>query len=129
MPDAFSEEEIEQVIQFGKWIDQDIEWRQEDGYFQFRVPILCVEDYALRMIGSLTEHTGYYRYNLLLGDQPARMLHVGKGHHNPGCTKIGRQHKHKWTDTHDQHWAYEPTDIDFSGLERAFMTFLVECRI
>jgi hypothetical protein len=58
-----------------------------------------------------------------------RMLHVGKSHHNPDCFRTGRRHKHKWTDAYGQHWAYEPADIDFSDMERAFLSFLEECRI
>ena len=129
MPDVYSEEEIDQIIDLRKWIEQDIEWIQEEGYFRFRVPVLCEEDYALRLIGVLTEKTGYYRYNLLLGEQPARMLHVGKAHHNPDCAMVGRRHKHKWTDAYGQDWGYEPKDIDASDLQRAFETFLQECRI
>ncbi len=116
-------------MQLSKWIEEDVVWTLEEGYLRFRVPVLCGEDYALRLIGTLTEKTGYYRYNLFVGDQPARMLHVGKRHHNPDCLKIDLRHKHKWTDEYGQHWAYEPTDIDCSDLEQAFVGFLQECRI
>lgn len=130
-PVPFEEDEVNRVMQLRKWIepDQAIEWQEGEGYQQFQVPVQCEETYALQLIGIFTPATRAYRFNLFLGSQPIRMLHVGKTHHNPDCTRIGERHKHKWTDAHDEHWAYEPEDIDFSDMERAFWTFLKECAI
>lgn len=127
----FDEEELNHVMELRKWIEpvQQIEWRVEEGYQHFQVPVQCEEAYALRLIGTFTVATGYYKYNLFLGSQPIRMLHVGKSHHNPGCTQVGPRHKHQWSDEHGDHWAHEPDDIDFSDMETAFWTFLKECAI
>lgn len=129
--EPFEENEVNRIMQLRKWIepDQPIEWRKEEGYQQFQVPVQCEEAYALRLIGVFTPATKAYRFNLFLGSQPIRMLHVGKVHRNPNHTRVGSQHKHKWTDVHDEHWAYAPEDIDFSDMESAFWTFLKECAI
>lgn len=126
MPDGFTEDEVDRVIQLRKWIEAAIHWRGGQGYQTFQVPVGCEEDYALRMIGALTERTGYCRYNLFLGTQPIRMLHIGQQHHNPDCERVGPPHRHRWTDGHGQRWAYVPGDFDSSELRRAFEGFAVE---
>ncbi len=127
----FTEDEVNHVMGLRKWIEQEqkIEWCREEGYQQFELPIQCEEDYKLRLVGTLTEATGYYKFNLFLGSYPIRMLHIGKAHHNPDCGRVGQNHKHKWTDEHQTRWAYEPEEIDFTDMEKAFWTFLEECRI
>ena len=129
MPEVFDEQEVEAVINLRKWCDQDVEWKARDGYLEFRLAIVCEEAYPLQIIGVFTAKTGYYRYNFFLGSQPIRMLHVGKAHHNPECDRTGKNHKHRWTDAHQERWAYEPGDLDLSDMETAFRGFVQECNI
>ncbi len=131
MTDWLDESEIARVLSVPKHIDQNIQWKTHGGYKTFSTDVVSEEaDYEMILVGSLTEATGYVKFNLFVGSQPIAMLHVGKIHHNPDCERLeGKVHKHRWSDAYREKRAYLPNDIDVTTIESGFRSFLNECNI
>lgn len=70
-----------------------------------------------------------FSFSLLYRNQAIRR-YCGQGNHAvPGNGTIMGQHKHYWTEEHEDAMAYSPTDIDPTNPNRAFYDFLKECNI
>lgn len=98
-----------------KHINEGIEWEQDDGHYpsvEFRAEVVSQSKYPVFVKGSYNQLAQTLTY-ALIHQRYGRIyaLDLGKEHQNPGGLKVGRKHKHRWTEDFRDREAYEPDDI------------------
>ncbi len=98
-----------------KEINGPIEWDVDDDHYpsvEFRVEVVSQPKYPIFAKGSYNQLAQTLTY-ALIHHRFGRIyaLDLGKEHHNPTCSTVGRKHKHRWTELFRDKEAYEPTDI------------------
>lgn len=98
-----------------KQINGTIEWDNDDDHCPtvvFRAEVISQPRYPLFVIGSYNQLAQTLSY-ALIHQRYGRIyaLDLGKDHHNPTCTTVGRKHKHRWTESFRDKEAYVPDDI------------------
>lgn len=126
-----TEIEAERILQLTKWIDREIQWRQDENLnWIVRAPVQSIEQLPLEWYARYNPRTGYYSCILFWHQTNLRRLDVGKLHHNPDCQTVGRIHKHRWSDAARDHYAYEPDNMTQRDDMPAILSkFLAECNI
>lgn len=98
-----------------KHIDEDIIWQTSEDHaptVEFRVNVHSEAKYPIIVKGSYNPVAQTLTYALIhrsFGRIYA--LDIGKDHHNPSCTHVGRKHKHRWSERFRDKNAYVPDDI------------------
>jgi len=118
-----------------KQIQENITWDDDDDHsptVEFRVEVVSQARYPIFVRGS---------YNILAHTLTYALIHrsfgriygldMGKDHHNPSCTNVGRKHKHRWTEQLRDKEAYVPEDITALVTEpvSVWKQFCLESRI
>jgi len=98
-----------------KQINGHITWKQDEDHsptVEFKVDVISLAKYPIFVKGS---------YNLLAQTLTYALIHqafgriyaldLGKDHHNPSCSNVGRKHKHRWNEIFRDKEAYVPNDI------------------
>lgn len=98
-----------------KQIQENITWEDDEDHspvVEFRVEVVSQARYPIFVKGS---------YNVLAQTLTFALIHrsfgriyeldMGKDHHNPSCSNVGRKHKHRWTEQLRDKEAYVPEDI------------------
>ncbi len=123
------------LVDTTKQIQEDITWDDDDDHsptVEFRVEVVSQAKYPIFVKGS---------YNVLAQTLTYALIHrsfgriygldMGKDHHNPSCTNVGRKHKHRWTEELRDKEAYVPEDITALVTEpvSVWRQFCLESRI
>lgn len=130
-----SEQEAQNIINMGKIIDEDIEWANssDKAYtVEFTVPIKIDYPCKLILIGSYNYRIERFSFTILYNNEARiKSLDIGTDHRNPGeKTKIGKKHKHTWTNKYKDKWSYVPDDITTGAkVDKVLYEFLKECNI
>lgn len=118
-----------------KAIEGDIDWSPDQDHptaCTFRVPIQTAGHVPLSIYGRWNPSAGKLTYSLLLrGAGRIYGLDLGVRHRNPSGSVVGETHKHRWTDSQADKFAYEPSDIT-AGLDKpveVWKQFCAEARI
>jgi hypothetical protein len=98
-----------------KQINEPIIWEEDEDHsptVEFRVDVISEARYPIFVKGS---------YNLAAQTLTYALIHrsfgriyaldIGKDHHNPSCSNVGRKHKHRWNELLRDKEAYVPDDI------------------
>ena len=96
------------------------------------MPIIIDYPCKLILIGSYNYRIGRFSFTILYNNEARiRALDIGTDHRNPGeKKKLGKKHKHRWTDRYKDSLAYVPRDITTGAkIKKVFYEFLKECRI
>lgn len=98
-----------------KEINGPIEWDKDDDHYpsvEFRVEVVSQPKYPIFVKGSYNQLAQTLTY-ALIHQRYGRIyaLDLGKDHHNPTCSTVGRKHKHRWTELSRDKEAYVPDDI------------------
>lgn len=98
-----------------KRIDGNIEWVQDEDHspaVEFRAEIQNEGGWPLFVRASYNPLARTVTFALIL-KTVGRIyaLDIGKDHHNPQCTQVGRTHKHRWSEQFRDKEAYVPADI------------------
>ncbi len=88
---------------------------QDDDHYpsvEFRIEVISQPRYPIFVKGSYNQLAQTLTY-ALIHQSFGRIyaLDLGKDHHNPTCSYVGRKHKHRWSETFRDKEAYEPDDI------------------
>ena len=99
-----------------KRIEGDIVWMpdpQHPGAVRFRVDVVSDTGYPLFMAGWYRPEKGGLGYTLVYrGEGRIYAIDFGHDHTNQSNKeRLGRKHKHYWTEEYAAHIAYNPTDI------------------
>lgn len=135
MDTIISEKEVEDIFDnCDKIIKEDIKWIQKNDKkytIEFNVPIEVNYPGKFVLIGTYNYSLNRFTFTILYNNEfRIKALDIGKGHKNPDKKRIGKKHKHKWTDKYKDKWAYEPNDITTgASIEQIFYEFLKECNI
>jgi hypothetical protein len=98
-----------------KQINGPIEWEEDKDHYpsvEFRVEVISQPKYPIFVKGSYNQLAQTLTYALIHA-RYGRIyaLDLGKDHHNPTCSYVGRKHKHRWTEAFRDKEAYVPDDI------------------
>lgn len=98
-----------------KQINGPIEWEKNDDHYpsvEFRVEVISQPKYPIFVKGGYNQLAQTLTY-ALIHQRYGRIyaLDLGKDHHNPTCSTVGRKHKHRWTESFRDKEAYVPDDI------------------
>jgi hypothetical protein len=98
-----------------KHINEDITWEEDEDHSPtvgFRVEVTSAARDPLSVKGSYNQLAQTLTY-ALIHQASGRIyaLDLGKDHHNPSCTNVGRKHKHRWKESLRDKEAYVPDDI------------------
>lgn len=98
-----------------KQINGPIEWDEDNDHYpsvEFRIEVVSQPKYPIFVKGSYNQLAQTLTY-ALIHQRYGRVyaLDLGKSHHNPTCTTVGRKHKHRWTELFRDKEAYVPDDI------------------
>jgi len=98
-----------------KEINGPIEWNVDDDHYpsvEFRIEVVSQPKYPIFVKGSYNQLAQTLTY-ALIHQRYGRIyaLDLGKDHHNPTCSNVGRKHKHRWTESFRDKDAYVPDDI------------------
>src|SRR6266849_645807 len=98
-----------------KEITEPIEWDKDDDHYpsvEFRIEVVSQPKYPIFVKGSYNQLAQTLTY-ALIHQRYGRIyaLDLGKNHHNPSCSTVGRKHKHRWTELFRDKEAYVPDDI------------------
>ena len=98
-----------------KQINGPIEWKEDTDHYpsvEFKVEVISEPKYPLVVKGSYNQLAQTLTYALIhQGHGRIYALDLGKDHHNPSCSIVGRKHKHRWTESFRDKEAYAPDDI------------------
>ncbi len=123
------------LVDATKEIQKNITWHDDEDHsptVEFRVEVVSQARYPIFVRGS---------YNVLAQTLTYALIHhlfgriygldMGKDHHNPSCTNVGRKHKHHWTEQLRDKEAYVPDDITTLVTEpiSVWKQFCLEARI
>ena len=123
------------LVDTTKEIRADITWNDDEDHspsVEFRVEVFSQARYPIFVRGS---------YNVLAQTLTYALIHrsfgriygldMGKDHHNPSCTNVGRKHKHRWIEQLRDKEAYVPEDITTLVTEpvSVWKQFCLEARI
>ena len=116
MPMSLTTSQFEAILHdTSKKIQGDITWLNDEDHspsVEFRAEILSDAGWPLFVRGSYNPLIPALTFVLILKTEGRIYgLDLGKDHHNPQCTQVGRKHKHRWTETYRDKEAYEPQDI------------------
>ncbi len=98
-----------------KQINGSVEWDMDDDHYpsvEFRIEVVSQPKYPIFVKGSYNQLAQTLTY-ALIHQRYGRIyaLDLGKDHHNPTCSTVGRKHKHRWTELFRDKEAYVPDDI------------------
>jgi len=98
-----------------KEINEPIEGDKYDDHYpsvEFRIEVVSQPKYPIFVKGSYNQLAQTLTY-ALIHQRYGRIyaLDLGKNHHNPSCSTVGRKHKHRWTELFRDKEAYVPDDI------------------
>jgi hypothetical protein len=130
-----SEQEVRDIMRSKKTIEEDIAWSSSDDKaytVEFNVPIKIDYPCKLILIGSYNFRIERFSFTILYNNEARiRSLDIGTDHKNPDDKKkIGKKHKHKWTNKYKDKLAYVPDDITTGAkIHKVFYEFLKECNI
>lgn len=103
------------LIEKSKQINGDITWSSDEDHsptVEFRADVISQARYPIFVKGSYNPVAQTLTYALIhrsFGRIYA--LDMGKDHHNPSCSNVGRKHKHRWSESLRDKEAYVPEDI------------------
>ena len=118
-----------------KRIEGDIAWKEDRGHlpaWTFRAAVQSEVGWPLFVHGSYNPRTQRLSYALIWRTEGRIYgLDMGKIHRNPQGERIGRKHKHSWSERFRDKRAYVPDDITASAADPAavWRQFCVEARI
>lgn len=123
------------VADQSKEIVGDLVWipdRDRKAAVGFRVPVLSTPDYPLTLAAYYNPGAPRLSYTLI--HRPAGRIYgldLGVGHRNPDFRRVGRTHKHTWSEEHRDRRAYEPADITESWRDpvAVWLQFCGEARL
>lgn len=123
----------DRFLQLPKVIGEPIEWKpipESTRRFQFEVDVYSAEtDARLQLMGRLGfKHWSY----VLLGPQSTRLRRISiprDPHRNPDGVEMPPQHKHLWSEDHEDREVYIPNDIHWNNYNQALRDFVQECNI
>jgi hypothetical protein len=103
------------LVDTTKQINGSIEWGKDDDHYpsvEFRAEVISQLKYPIFVKGSYNQIAQTLTY-ALIHQRYGRIyaLDLGKDHHNPTCSTVGRKHKHRWTESFRDKEAYVPDDI------------------
>ena len=103
------------LVDTTKQISGPIEWGKDDDHYpsvEFRAEVISQLKYPIFVKGSYNQLAQTLTY-ALIHQRYGRIyaLDLGKDHHNPTCSTVGRKHKHRWTESFRDKEAYVPDDI------------------
>ena len=103
------------VADESKEIAGDLSWTPDPDRKDaaaFRVPVLSTPSYPLTLAGYYNPGTPKLSYTLI--HRPAGRIYgldLGVEHRNPDLRRVGRTHKHTWSEEYRDRVAYAPADI------------------
>jgi hypothetical protein len=123
--------DVDAFLQFGSVIRGEFRWTKSGPFWKAQVLIEdCYEGARVRVVGTYNPVTKNLSYALIWAGCRVRGLdRFGPPHPNPDGQLLGCPHKHRWTDSERDQWAYEPSDITASDREGVFRQFLAESNI
>lgn len=132
-----TEQEVQRIIVANKRINGDVEWqyRPNEGYAKCQLPVVNTLAVNLKMVANVNmEEQIIYSFSLILSNAyRIRGLDVSGSHKNKHTNNSewrGTTHKHRWSDSCRESFAYTPEEnILPQNIENAFRTFCKECNI
>ncbi len=98
-----------------KQIQENITWEDDEDHspvVEFRVEVVSQARYPIFVKGSYNVLAQTLTFALIRRSfGRIYELDMGKDHHNPSCSNVGRKHKHRWTEQLRDKEAYVPEDI------------------
>ncbi len=132
----FSKQDMKTIIEDEtKSIDHDLVWRDDEDHSpakEFRAAIHSNAGYPLDIRGYYSPNTGKLSYALICrGVGRLYALDLGAEHLNPTGERVGKKHKHRWSDRFEDGCAYVPEDITAPWHQpvRVWQQFCTEARI
>src|SRR5699024_10337337 len=121
-----------------KEINEDIKWKrkpQNGLIYEFTVPLDLINGEQQRLLLIVNRNTKIrkFSFTIVWNGHRIKSLDIGKDHKNPPFNKenrVGKKHKHTWTDKWRDVWAYKPDDItDGADFTQILNEFFIECNI
>lgn len=98
-----------------KHINENIIWEEDEDHsptVEFRAEVISRVRYPIFVKGSYNPVALTLTYALIHRSYGRiYALDMGKDHHNPSCSNVGRKHKHRWNEALRDKEAYVPDDI------------------
>lgn len=126
-------DEAERLILMPKTIGEPVRWKLHQPRLQryrFKVRIISQESAQVLMLAG-TASPGKWSF-VLLGPGSVRLSKISTphpGHVNCDGEESVPEHKHYWTEEHEDRCTYEPDDIRWDNVNDAFIDFTRECHI
>src|SRR2546428_6862236 len=134
---ALTEQEVDRILQARKLIKEDVQWHKADQGESWLKCELNVEN-SLKVNLKLflnwnTEESTLFSFSLILSNAyRIRGLDFNGSHknrHTDTTRWLFQTHKHKWTDSCRDSFAYTPQDITADLIQEVFKQFCTECNI
>lgn len=98
-----------------KRIPGDINWigdEHRSHVRRFQAGVDIAAGYLLSVRGYYNPRAMMLSYTMFLGEGSRIYgLDLGKSHRNPGGDRVGKKHKHRWSERYQDNEAYVPADI------------------
>lgn len=129
-----TESEVDKIRNSPKDIIEDINWVPVGSYYKCELNVRNELKVDLKLFINVNSKVpALYSFSLILNNcYRIAGLDVNESHSNKHTDRAkwkNETHKHRWTDTCRDSWAYTPPDIVISSLEDAFLAFCKECNI
>jgi len=134
---TFTESDLDVILDNEtKIISCDIQWQADEDHspaVEFLVPINSDLGYQLKIRGSYNSKCKTFGFAMLLGGHGRIYgLDIGTDHRNPKQKeRIGKIHKHKWSNIYKDKQAYVPNDITkgVCDVVKIWKEFCIEAKI
>ena len=98
-----------------KRIPGDINWIDDENRShvrRFRAEVDTADGYPIFVHGYYNPRAMMLSYTMYLGEGGRIYgLDLGKSHRNPEGDRVGKKHKHRWSERYQDNEAYVPADI------------------
>jgi hypothetical protein len=130
---ALTEQEVARILAARKVIREDLRWASKDhpDWVGCELNIESQMKITLHLHASanLVDRSKYSFTLVMSRNFPIARFDAGGSHHNRHTNDeqwLAHSHKHRWTDTCRDSFAYSPSDIDAGSIESAFRSFCLE---
>lgn len=123
--------DVEAILGQGAEIRGEFRWIRVGTFWKAQAYLEdTYEGARVRVIGTYSPRTGNLSFALVWAGCRIRGLdRFGPPHPNPDGEILQCPHKHRWTDSERDQWAYVPADIRAFDKKGVLMEFLAECNI
>jgi hypothetical protein len=111
-------------------ITEELEWDFSRNFYRIEADVLAQNGEQIKFKGTYSPRSRDFSFILLYKRKHiVRQFDMEPRHWNPDGTVAIGEHKHRWSDTYNDTYAYTVDDIDTSNINKAIFDFFEECNI